>query len=99
MKILKMFALVLSLNFMLFTNLWASVATVYNGIVKSIKGPDMVLLQGGGAEKSVRLTKETRVFASGKVVPYSRIKPNSIVQVAITDDGRCLQVVVEEGPK
>ncbi len=99
MKVLRLLTLALTLNLILFSLLPASLATVYNGIVKSIKGADMVLMQKGGAESSVQLTKDTRVFASGKIVPYSRIKPNSIVQVSIASDGRCLQVVVEEGPK
>jgi hypothetical protein len=45
------------------------------------------------------MNKDTKVFASGRIVPFTRIMPNSQVQAAVNGDGLCLQVVVEEGPK
>lgn len=75
------------------------IATTYHGMIKSIRGTELVLMTRDGHEKTVRLSKETRVFVGGRVSPSNRILPNSIVRIAVIDGSRCLQVVVEEGPK
>lgn len=72
---------------------------VYFGTVRNIQDNRMMLIMKNGSEKSVKLNNDTRVFASGRLVPYTRIKPNSHVQAAVNGDGLCLQLVVEEGPK
>lgn len=73
--------------------------SVYFGTVRTTQDGRMTLMLKNGGEKNVRMNKETKVFTSGRIVPFTRIKPNSHVQAAVNSDGLCLQVVVEEGPK
>ncbi len=77
----------------------AGSVTVLHGMVRTIKGSDMVVMLKNGSERTVKLSKDTRVFLSGDLSPYRLIKPNSKVEVAVNSDGKCLQVVVQEGPK
>lgn len=88
--------LVVLLSFML---LGAGDITVYFGTVRITQDDRMTLMLKNGGEKTIKMNKDTRAFASGRIVPFTRIKPNSHVQAAVNDDGLCLQVVVEEGPK
>lgn len=89
--------LVMLLSFML---MGAGNIEVYFGTVRATtKDGRMTLMLKNSGEKTVKMNKETKVFAGGRIVPSTRIKPNSHVQAAVNGDGLCLQVVVEEGPK
>lgn len=99
MNIVRIVAGLLVLTCSIVSGYAEEVASSYYGMVKSVRGVDLVIIQKDGHEKSMKLSKETRVFASGRVVPYTRLKPNSVVRVAVIDGSKCIQVVVEEGPK
>ena len=73
--------------------------TVFNGMIRAIKGPEIVLILKNGSEKHIKLNKDTRVLIGRERSPFSFIKPNSKVEVVVNSDGKCLQVVVQEGPK
>ncbi|NTV49685.1 MAG: hypothetical protein HGB32_02560 [Geobacteraceae bacterium] len=77
----------------------AGSVNVFNGMIRNIKGPDMVVILKNGSEKQLKIDKDTRIFIGSERSPYSFIKPNSMVEVSINSDGKCLQVVVQEGPK
>ena len=79
--------------------LGAGTITVYFGTIRATQGDRMTLMLKDGGEKTLKMNQDTKVFASGRTVPFTRIKPNSHVQAAVNGDGLCLQVVVEEGPK
>ncbi len=88
--------MVVLLSFML---LGAGNIAVYFGTVRTIHDDRMTLLLKNGGERTIKMNKNTKAFASGRIVPFTRIKPNSHVQAAVNGDGLCLQIVVEEGPK
>ncbi|MDA8413354.1 MAG: hypothetical protein M0023_06140 [Desulfobacteraceae bacterium] len=88
--------LIVLLSFML---LGAGSISVYFGTVRATQDGKLTMMLKGGSEKTLKMNKDTRVFAAGRLVPFTRIKPNSQVQAAADSDGLCLQVVVEEGPK
>ena len=88
--------LVMLLSFML---LGTSDISVYFGTIRTTQDGKMTLMLKSGGEKTIKMNKDTKAFASGRIVPFTRIKPNSHVQAAVNGDGLCLQVVVEEGPK
>ena len=77
----------------------AGSVTVFSGMIRTIKGSEMVLILKNGSEKQVRLNKDTRVLIGNERSPSSFIKPNSKVEVAVNSEGKCVQVVVYEVPK
>lgn len=72
---------------------------VYFGTIRTLHENRLTLMLNDGREKNIKLNDETKAFVSGRIVPFTRIKPNSHVQAAVNGDGICLQIVVEEGPK
>lgn len=98
MKLLRreMFLILLLLSCML---LGAGDIAVYFGTIRTLHENRLTLMLKDGGEKSIKMNNETRAFVSGRIVPFTRIKPNSHVQAAVNGDGICLQIVVEEGPK
>ena len=99
MKLIRYEVLLLVVLIVSFMLMGAGSVAVYFGTIRTTQDGKMTLLLKGGGEKTLRMNKETKVFASGRIVPFTRIKPNSQVQAVANDDGLCLQVVVEEGPK
>ena len=88
--------LVVLLSFMV---LGAGNIAVYFGTIRTVQDGRITLMLKNGGEKTIKMNKDTKAFASGRVVPFTRIKPNSLIQAAVNGDGLCLQIVVEEGPK
>jgi len=99
MKLIRYEVLLLLVVLLSFLLLGAGNIAVYFGTVRTTQDGRMTLLLKNGSETTLKMNKDTRVFAAGRIVPFSRIKPNSQVQAAVNPDGLCLQVVVEEGPK
>ena len=99
MKPIKCEVILLLVVLLSFILLGAGDITVYFGTIRTTQDGRMTLMLKNGGEKTIQMNKETKAFASGRIVPFTRIKPNSHVQVAVNDDGLCLQIVVEEGPK
>ena len=99
MKLIRYEVLLLLVMLLSFLLLGAGDIEVYFGTVRTSQDGKMTLMLKGGGETTLKMNKDTRVFAAGRTVPITRIKPNSKVQAAANSDGLCLQVVVEEGPK
>ena len=99
MKILKVIFITVVMALAALIVMGAGNVTVFNGMIRTIKGSEMVLILKNGSEKQVRLNKDTRVLIGRERSPFSFIKPNSKAEVAVNSDGKCLQVVVQEGPK
>jgi len=99
MKLIRHEVLLLLVMLLSFMLLGAGNIAVYFGTVRTTQDGRMTLMLKGGGEKVLKMNKDTKVFAAGRNVPFTRIKPNSQVQAAVNPDGFCLQVVVEEGPK
>jgi len=73
--------------------------TVYFGTVRSVRADKVTVLLKDGSEKSCKVTDKTRSFVSGRLLPVTRIRPNSHVQIAVDGQDVCRQIVVEEAPK
>jgi len=99
MRILRLFFVVVIMALGSFFVMGAGNVTVFNGMIRTIKGSEMILILKNGSEKHIKLNNDTRVFIGMERSPFSFIKPNSKVEVAVNSDGKCLQVVVQEGPK
>lgn len=99
MKLIRHEVLLLLVMLLSFMLLGAGNIVVYFGTVRTTQDGKMTLMLKRGGEMILKMNKDTKVFASGRIVPFSRIMPNSQVQAAVNPDGLCLQVVVEEGPK
>lgn len=72
---------------------------VYQGIVSKISPNGITILTKSGGQRTFKIDTQTKTFVSGRVLPATRIKPNSHVEVAVNSDDVCLQIVVQEGPK
>ena len=99
MKLMRMYLFLMFVILSSFMLFGAGNIAVYFGTVRTTQDGKMTLMLKGGGEKTLKMNKDTKVFASGRTVPFTRIKPNSHVQAAVNGDGLCLQVVVEEVPK
>jgi len=73
--------------------------SVYQGSVRAIGADSITILNNNGTQQKFIVNNLTRTFVSGKILPVTRIKPNSHVQIAVDGNDVCLQIVVEEVPK
>ena len=99
MRLLRNEVFLLLIVFLSLMLLGAGNIAVYFGTVRSSQDGKLILLLKNGGERTLKMNRDTKVLAAGRIVPFTRIKPNSVVQAAVDFDGVCLQVVVEEGPK
>jgi len=72
---------------------------VYFGTVQACTPDKISIVQKDGGEKSFKVNGATRVFVTGRLLPVTRIRPNTRVQVAVDRHDVALQIVVEEAPK
>ena len=99
MKLIRCEVILVPVVLLSFMLLGAGDIAVYFGTIRTTQDGTMTLMLKDGGEKTIRVNRDTKAFASGRIVPFTRIKPNSHVQAAVNGDGLCLQVVVEEVPK
>lgn len=73
--------------------------TTHTGVVRSIKGGEVVIALRGGQEKTLELDQGTIFYLNGQEVPFKRVAPGSRVRVDCPAGKACIRLIVDTAPQ